>query len=243
MKYTTEWYDQDGNVIATPETSDELEQALYIMSLCEFNFEEIDQLIDSASSFFKENINENNSIQHKIIENEKWEDSLIRKYQAEMEVENLNSSLKLLYELAILALHKNIEQMVTKLLIEVFLFNEKVNIRVETDENKRKTLIAELNKKKMKFHYYAEIEKILYKNGVDVKDTIGSYNELRLLSNAIKHEGRITDQLKEISHWSNIDEISTEKLIESFERLKNEILFFSNSLCKQIQPLLKNKAN
>lgn len=134
------------------------------------------------------------------------------------------------YELAILALYNKLEIAGIKLIRDIkpalLRKSEKVYLSdfLANDLNDKEK--KEKNKKK-------PVPLPFFKNSLQ---SYTAYDELRLINNAIKHQGCVSEELSKISkNWGNSgDELKPEMIEDAYLRLKKEVPKFLSDLFEKV---------
>lgn len=134
------------------------------------------------------------------------------------------------YELAIMALYKKLEIAGIKLIRDIkptlLRKSEKVYLSdfLANDLNDKEK--KEKNKKK-------PVPLPFFKNSLR---SYTAYDELRLINNAIKHQGCVSEELSKISNnWGNSgDELKPEMIEDAYLRLKKEVPKFLSDLFEKV---------
>ena len=126
----------------------------------------------------------------------------------------LNEVKKLSSHLAIIALYKEVE-LRTKSILKLYL----------KDEKKIKSL----------FKYDRLIHILKSDFGVDIKLVRHDHqiNELRFLSNAIKHQGKVSSDLANYSGWTKDKEIA--EVLDSFNKFSKLVPEYLFDLCSRLE--------
>lgn len=167
--------------------------------------------LERISSAIKVHCEKELSTLHKEYDNVKDNDSVL----ADSAISNISvveTLERISQELIIIGLYKKVE-LTTKRILSIYFPNRNVD----------------------KLYEKKELNRILKKCRVTLEDisSYGSVDELRLLCNAIKHQGLVTGALANYPGWKKGEKIT--KLLEVYDRLKPRVIQYLLNLDSKIK--------